>query len=242
MCVSMGRRSEVVVEKYDLEIPPPPPPPPPEERVRERSARERERAAPAADCGVGMLLEISEAGHFRPYQQVFVKDLVPGGAAAQSGAIPVGSCLVAVDGWDLDKLDGDQIAALIRGPEGSEIALLINTNPAAMVQAYSGDASMTSAGSAAAQSTAIADLRTVRLARTITPAGSAPVVTSPASARSSLTLTPGRRQSTSDRSLSRAFPIDSLISFVAPPPIWVPSRSSTSNDVRSDTRASMHTM
>jgi len=80
-------------------------------------------------CGVGMVLRTRDAENLgmrtpRPRPQSFIiKELLPGGAAAECGLITVGDRLVSVDGRKVHGLPLQQVQALIRGPPATTVTL-----------------------------------------------------------------------------------------------------------------------
>jgi hypothetical protein len=95
-------------------------------------AEKRERAAPPRDnAGIGVVFEAMKAAGPGPeLSRVTVKEVVPGGAAAVHGCIEPGDHILAVDDSDVSLLDMDDIAALIRGVEGTAIRLsLLRPDP-----------------------------------------------------------------------------------------------------------------
>jgi hypothetical protein len=112
-CVCLGRRGPVASRRFT-------------------KAEKRERAAPPRDnAGIGVVFEAMKAAGPGPeLSRVTVKEVVPGGAAAVHGCIEPGDHILAVDDSDVSLLDMDDIAALIRGVEGTAVRLsLLRPDP-----------------------------------------------------------------------------------------------------------------
>jgi hypothetical protein len=106
VCVCLGRRGPATSRRFT-------------------KAEKRERAAPPRDdAGIGIVFEVVRVAGPGP-NQVTIKEVVPGGAAAVHGCIEPGDHILAVDDEDVSHLDTDDIAALIRGVEGSAVRLTL---------------------------------------------------------------------------------------------------------------------
>lgn len=71
----------------------------------------------------------------RPNEPVIVWELLDGGSAARAGIKP-GDAILKVDGREIAPLPLDQLAALIRGPEGSQVKLTVERAEGKKIQDF----------------------------------------------------------------------------------------------------------
>jgi carboxyl-terminal processing protease len=72
----------------------------------------------------------------RPNQPALVWEILPGGSAGKAGIKP-GDAVIKINGQDVSSLTLQQIAAAIRGPEGSQVTLTVQRSDGKKVQEFS---------------------------------------------------------------------------------------------------------
>lgn len=73
-------------------------------------------------AGIGVVFQIAPDGGF------YIKSMSPDGAAAESGILREGDCLIAIDGELVFGRDADYITKKIIGPKGSSLAVKFRRN------------------------------------------------------------------------------------------------------------------